>query len=49
MGNLSDWCGSDRGGLSEGNFLAQAHLQQFDFDQAVAHGRVYSIWISLSR
>jgi hypothetical protein len=24
--------GSDRGGLGEGNFLAQPHLQQFDFD-----------------
>ena len=31
-GNLSDRRGSDRGGLSEGNFLAQPHLHQFDFD-----------------
>ena len=29
---VTDRCGSDRGGLSKGNFLAQPHLQQFDFE-----------------
>ena len=32
MGNLSERHGSDRGSLSQGNFLAQLHLQQFDFE-----------------
>jgi hypothetical protein len=30
--SLSDRRGLDRGGLSKGNFFAQPHLQQFDFD-----------------
>jgi hypothetical protein len=29
---VTDRCGSDRGSLSEGNFLAQPHLQHFDFE-----------------
>ena len=32
MGNLSDRRGSDRGSPSQRNFLAQPHLQQFDFE-----------------